>query len=576
MKKLKLPGWSLLLLIGLVLIFPAPTLAVSEFLTNYQVVYQVHSSGLTTVTQNVSLTNQASHVYAAEYRLSTSSDQIQGVRAWDGLGPITASLEESLGVKTVRLVFNEKVVGKDKTLRFGLEYETPELAIAKGQTWELRLPKLAEPETIDQYQLILKVPAGFGQAAYILPQPDQTQPLTYIFNKNAAAKGIIALFGNFQVFDFKISYPLTNKNSQKQAFSVALPPDTASQKVVYQRLTPEPENVLVDFDGNWLARYQLAAGESILVEIQGTAQVFLEPVSRQAGPLPDDLSQYLQPQPYWPVDHPRIQELAQRLKTPLAIYRFVVDTLSYDYDRIGQAERLGALRVLDHPEMALCMEFTDLFITLARASGLAAREINGYAQTENPRLQPLSLEQDILHSWPEYWDSQAEVWRSVDPTWEKTTAGIDYFHKLDLDHLAFVIHGQDSQRPAAPGSGPEKNVEVVFGSQPLKLRENLTAVFAFPDQVLSGRPVSGQVTIKNTGNVSLNQLQLLINDQPEEIEILAPFGQQTLTYTLAQVPWWQTKKEKIIVRLNGYSFEKEVVFRPFFLSFTDFLLKLIK
>src|SRR6185369_7078379 len=106
-----------------------------------------------------------------------------------------------------------------------------------------------------------------------------------------------------------------------------------------------------------------------------------------------------------------------------------------------------------------------------RAAGIPAREINGYAYTENPQLQPLSLVADVLHSWPEYYDRDKGVWIPIDPTWGSTTGGVDFFNKLDLRHFTFVIHGKDSNKPYAPGSyklgpNPQKDIFVSFGKLP--------------------------------------------------------------------------------------------------------------
>ena len=164
--------------------------------------------------------------------------------------------------------------------------------------------------------------------------------------------------------------------------------------------------------------------------------------------------------------------MALELKTPEAIYDYVVKTLKYDYSRVrANVERLGALAALKSPNTAICMKFTDLFIALARASGIPAREINGYAYTENPQIQPLSLVADVLHAWPEYYDKEEKVWIPIDPTWGSTTGGVDFFNKLDLRHFTFVIHGKDSVKPYAAGSyklgtNPQKDVFVSFGSLP--------------------------------------------------------------------------------------------------------------
>ena len=87
------------------------------------------------------------------------------------------------------------------------------------------------------------------------------------------------------------------------------------------------------------------------------------------------------------------------------------------------------------------MEFTDLFIAIAREKGIYSREIQGYGFSLDQKLQPLSLSSDILHAWPEYYDTKTESWIAVDPTWENTS-GINYFSSFDLNHIVFVIHGK--------------------------------------------------------------------------------------------------------------------------------------
>jgi hypothetical protein len=160
----------------------------------------------------------------------------------------------------------------------------------------------------------------------------------------------------------------------------------------------------------------------------------------------------LKPQKYWESDNQKIIDIAKYLKTPDEIYNFVTKTLTYNFDKVRpDVERIGALGALSKTNDAICTEFTDLFIALSRASGTPAREINGYAHSDNPNLQPLSLISDVLHAWPEYWDEDKQNWIPVDPTWESTSK-IDYFNKFDLNHIAFVIHGKSSTEPLSAGS----------------------------------------------------------------------------------------------------------------------------
>src|SRR5205085_322452 len=145
---------------------------------------------------------------------------------------------------------------------------------------------------------------------------------------------------------------------------------------------------------------------------------------------------------YWQTNDPAIKALGQELKTPKDIYEYVVKTLSYDFTRVTDDKpRLGAALALKNPTSAVCREFTDLFIAIARSAGIPAREVDGFAYTENAKQRPLSLVKDILHAWPEYYDTNKKTWVMVDPTWGSTTGGIDYFQVLDLDHFAFAIKG---------------------------------------------------------------------------------------------------------------------------------------
>jgi len=136
------------------------------------------------------------------------------------------------------------------------------------------------------------------------------------------------------------------------------------------------------------------------------------------------------------------------------IYDYVVNKLEYNFDVKNQEtiKRHGAINALSNPNIAACMEFTDLFITIARASGIPAREINGYAFADENQNKPLSIQinsLDRLHAWPEFYDPNLG-WVQIDPTWA-STAGLDFFTKLDTNHFTFVTKGVDSMYPTSPG-----------------------------------------------------------------------------------------------------------------------------
>ena len=428
------------------LLFAARVSASDEFYTKYNVDYKFDSSGKSTITQNISLTNKTTNYYAPRYELEITGENPQNISGRDSTGPLKIDVSPKNATTTVlTLYFNDVIVGRDKTLSFSLQYQGKP-ALHNGQVWELSLPKISQTN-IDEYNLNLVVPESFGKPAYLSPPPVSSTANTYHFTQDQLSQlGVVAAFGNFQSYSFRLAYRITGPGH------IALPPDTGYQRVYFDSLVPPPDSVAIDPDGNWLASYQLKPGQTADIIASGVAHLLAEPLTSFMSPMAN-LDEYLKPTTYWQVDAPQIQELAKKLRTPQTIYDYVVATLSYDYSRVSSdpsPSRLGALAALAKPDSAICTEFTDLFVAIARAAGIPAREINGFAYTNDPALRPVGLAADVLHAWPQYWDANRRIWVNIDPTWAKTTGGVDFFNKLDFNHFTFVIHGLSDSLPPYP------------------------------------------------------------------------------------------------------------------------------
>ena len=456
--------------------FPKLIFASGEFNTDFDVTYEVKETGVTEVTNKITLTNVFSNMYATSYSIVLDSINPTNVKAYGLNSAYPTRIVKEGDKTTIKIDFPDTVVGKDKSRTFYVSFDETTFAVRTGEVWEISIPGISEEATFNSYYLRLLIPEKLGQEAYISPSPRQKSNqngfLTYVFNKTDVEKtGIVAGFGAFQVFSFNLNYHLENPLAKSSTTEITLPPDTAYQKVYYENISPRPTNMYVDSDGNWIAEFRLEARQRIDVTTNGFVQIFSNYRSF-LEPNTESLNQNLVPLEYWDINNPEIVKLAQTLNTPKKIYDFVSTKLKYDYSRVKpNVERLGGVRALQNPESAICMEFTDLFITIARSAGIPAREVNGFAYTENPDIQPLSLVNDVLHAWPEYYDSEKGVWIPVDPTWGSTTGGVDYFSKLDLRHFTFVVHGKDSTKPYAAGSyklgaNPQKDVFVSFGSLP--------------------------------------------------------------------------------------------------------------
>lgn len=541
-----LPIFVFLLLPGLYFL-PSAVLAENEFSVDSNVTYDIQETGKTVVTHGVTLENNFSNLYATTYTLSLENIDASNVKAFGDSGTVFPVELSKEGDRTdIKVVFPDASVGKGTQRHFNIVYENAAFAVRTGEVWEISIPRLGGQTNFRNYQLTLKIPKGFGLEAYVSPKPESREltdsGYTYTFGKGSLIQtGITAGFGQFQVFSFNLSYHLENPLPKTSSTEIAIPPDTAFQKVYIQKIEPKPTNVSLDSDGNWIATYDLSPRQRVDILVSGSVQIF---ASFRSFPKPtgQTLNDSLKEDEYWQVSDPKIQELARNLKTPKAIYDYVSQTLKYDFSRVQpNVQRLGAVSALENPNQAICMEFTDLFIAIARAAGIPAREINGFAYTENPELQPLSLVADVLHAWPEYYDKDKGVWIPVDPTWGSTTGGIDFFNKLDLRHFAFVVHGKSSREPYPPGSyklgpNPQKDVFVSFGQLPENRVSNPT-VSIKPFRILPFFSSIYSVKVSNPGPAALYSVYPTIYYDSQEktrdlISVLPPFSSNQIQVTL--------------------------------------------
>lgn len=541
------------------LFIPRPVTAAGEFQSDYDVVYAVAPDGKTIVTQKVSLTNRQTNLYPRQYAIVIDSENIQNVIARDNKGIISPSITKKNGKTEIGLIFNEQVVGLGKQLVFTLRFENLEIAKKNGSIWEINIPGIEADPDIASYFTSLQVPPSFGTNAYMSPKPADG----YRWNKIQMQRGgISAAYGDKQVFTTDLTYFLKNPNIRTGVTQIALPPDTPYQTVIIKSLTPQPRNVERDADGNWLATYRVLPGEELTVEAKLTVIVSL--TAKKISDLsPDQWKIYTNPLQYWQSD-PQIQDLAKRYNTPQQIYDYVVSTLSYDYNRVNQQPiRKGALLALHTPKESICMEFTDLFIAIARAAGIPARELVGYAYTTNSILRPLSLISDILHAWPEYYDSTLKTWIPVDPTWGNTTKGVDYFNKLDFNHIVFAIHGTSSTQPYPAGSykrdGKQgKDVRVSFATdQPIIPPAKLDTTITFPANITAGFPSRGLISIKNLSGVSIEQASIAIQASPVRYSLnidepyIPPYSVRSYPIQLDATSYTTRTKGRITVTANG-------------------------
>lgn len=503
--------------------------------------YTVKESALTHVEFNMVLTNTTSKHYASSYKSSVGFEDIQNIKAWDTSGGLETKIDKSSGKTTIEVVFNKKIVGINKQVPFNMSFDTSDVLQNQENIKEVSIPGIQDATAFKEFNVHVKVPSSFGDPVYIKPTNTQIATAAHLdFSIDQLKKsGISIAFGEKQVYEFTLQYNLKNTNFFPIKTEIALPPSTNYQDVYFDSITPKPIQVLKDVDGNWMAQYQLKPTEQQVVVVKGIAKLQLDPKREKL----DDktLSDYTKEEKYWELNSD-IKNLSKQLKTPEEIYNYVVKTLHYDFSRVSSNKpRLGALEALQNPNSAVCLEFTDLFIALARASGIPAREVDGFANTQNSKQRPLSKIKDILHAWPEYYDKSLETWVMVDPTWGNTTGGVDYFNVLDFDHFAFVIRGINSQYPVPAGGykfagkEDEKNIQVSISKRDPQAIFDSQAEVNFAKEYMAFFPIGGSVIVQNNGNtllpaqdVRVTAADLLPHSQDLTSPDIPPYGYAVL------------------------------------------------
>lgn len=495
-----------------------PAKAIDEFKTIQKINYQIDNQGNAVANQEIQLINNLSGIYPINYQLILSGPALEKITGTDSLGNIIQKINRQDDINTIYLKFNKTNVGKDQITKFNLNYTIPNLATQKGSIWEIPVPEDQSLKPTDSNEITILVPSIFGNLSFSSSNPQNIIPLndqTQLFFNNINQK-IFLIFGNYQLFDFHFKYFLENTNSQPQTLEIAIPPETDNQKIVYKEISPQPLNIKIDPDGNWLAQYKLSTNQEIEIDVSGQAKIIPSIIKASI-----DNTNYLKEQIYWPTNDPSIKQISDSLKNIKDIYNYTVNTLNYDYTAINTSNRKGAIATLLSPNSSICTDFTDLFITLARAKGIPAREVEGFAYTNNSKIKPINVNTDILHAWPQYYDQNKQAWISVDPTWEKTTNGIDYFNDLDPNHFAFVFHGLNSENPLPPGAYKNKHdtktIEVNFATQELKAKYEKLKITSSNNKIYQ----PSVIKISNQNFNSLSNLKISIPNLNWQQEIIS-------------------------------------------------------
>jgi hypothetical protein len=564
----------------------------ADYKSDYQAEYFLteNNGALDTKVQlSIRITNLRSDIYVSRFAISfPKSFVIKNLKAFDDNGEITPGITVD-DVKTkIDLEFSKAHTGKESVNTFNLQFNQEGLFEVNGNVWEVILPTIENPpssltwdgQAKNSYKIIVNLPLSTDKKISIAKPKPTLISNNQIIWENPSTKTVYAVFGDSQIYNLNLSYHLKNTGLLPVYTDVAFPPDRLNQKIIVSSINPKPALTYTDEDGNFLGRYLMKPKETVSVAFLGSAEIIAKPreevLSAMRSSFSNQSKYLLTEQKYWQSPQVSLKDVSTS-----GIYQYVVNTLQYDYKRVNSKseKRLGAIGAVQQPNKAVCVEFTDLFIALARENGIYSREVEGYGFSKDPQLRPLSLITDILHSWPEYYDTGKELWIELDPTWENTS-GIDYFNSFDLNHIAFVVHGRRSDYPLPAGMykiEDSRDVAVVATKEkPVERKQATIIADSIPSQINDNKPVKAKITLVNSGNIFLWNLPveisseaLIISNNRITIGVLAPYEKKDIDLIVSS----RQKNKKIntsieILVAGRKEFSEPIVVIPFVYGLT--------
>lgn len=559
-----------LLILAVFLFFVCPAQAI-EYQVVYNAQYYPDFEKSAKVNLTIKIVNLRSDVYVKEFSLLFPEEfSIENLTASDDSGKIEPEIERQQSGIRVNLTFSSPRVGKDSQNTFHLQYSQDNLFTAQGNIWEVILPTVKN-KTNSIFNVAVHLPEKTDKKISIAkPFPSKVEGKS-IYWDNVEKDTIYAVFGDSQLYQLKLVYNLSNEKVGSVYFDLAFPPETLYQKVLVSSIDPRPTKVFIDDDGNYIGRFIVGGKEEKKILFEGFVRVFPRPQEDMISLTAENFSRQkkylLTGKTFLQLGDKVNDQEIKDLKSAQDIYRFVTNKLNYNYKRLNKdIRRMGAQQALEKPDLAVCMEFTDLFVALAREKGIYAREINGYGFSKDPKIRPLSLVTDVLHSWPEYYDLEKKLWIPIDPTWEDTS-GIDYFSSFDLNHIVFAIHGKDSTLPLPAGlykTEDSKDLVVLPVKTLPKEERRFNIEEDFKAKIVDVGKYKAEIELTNLGNVFVKDAVLEIESpaldiSPKRIEIdlLAPY--QTIDLALSY-----KAKENLSATHSTEMVEFRLSKRPFF------------
>ncbi len=286
----------------------------------------------------------------------------------------------------------------------------------------------------------LVIPQTYKTKYLIFPNPTNTNEnatdITLEFEQSRLINQYVYLqLGKSQIYQFELTQEVTPTEAKHTGlinrYELVIPRDfkngTIEQNIQIKSIYPKPTYIKQDEEGNIIGVFDFYSDitDKIIVYGYGVLNMNDEDFKTEVGQIKDIpreiVTQYTQPSEFWEVNDSDIIKTAESLSAynnnvyelTTSAYKFIVDSIDYSQvKKFGLNERKGAVATLKGGA-AVCMEYSDLFLTLMRARGIPSRAVFGYGY--DPQK---AGDQQEAHQWVQVYMPGLEYnWVDVDVTW---------------------------------------------------------------------------------------------------------------------------------------------------------------
>jgi hypothetical protein len=457
----------------------------ADFNVEVEKIYEINTPNEIYITENRKITNNSQNRLISKDNtetfqiivLSENTDQLTpsflSAKSYID-NKLVQNTKGSSGIDTLELniPYNGAInIGQSK--QFKIEYTNTGLTKRTGALLDIYAPGFSENYIFENnstnytYKTTIRLKKSLGDVGFVVPSPvketvDGEFVVYEISQESLVGSKIWIQIGKTQFYKFNIKQEVVASDTINKGYSneyhLVIPRSIVeaetTQNVFYTSFDPLPKQIVEDVDGNLIATFKIPSHENKTILINGYAvvdKVNVQATPENSGTISDIdstiFSKYLQPAEFWEVDNPEIINKAFELKAEEtniysiveSNYSHIVDTIDYsDIKRFGINDRQGALKTLQGGA-AVCMEYSDLFLTLARAQGIPARAAFGYGYDAR-----IGENQQDAHQWVQVYLPGLKEWLSVDVTWGESGPSLI---GGDLNHFYTHIASLDPDSP---------------------------------------------------------------------------------------------------------------------------------